>query len=169
MTRTVTQLNLEWTAAQAAVRSAAEKAAELGVAVNVSVADASGLPLAFARINGAPIHSISIAEDKAATAASFGLATGDWHDEVGSVLVGGSQRVEAVCPTRHELLVEQVLGDQRADERQRQGDVQTAGRPVRGVRSPFQLWEGPYVLDGLDRQVHQGGRSVAYRDRGRER
>lgn len=85
MTQTVAVSSLAWTAAQTAVRSAADKAAELGVAVNVSVVDAVGLPLAFARINGAPIHSISIAEDKAVTAVSFGLATGAWHDEVGNV------------------------------------------------------------------------------------
>ena len=85
MSQTVAQQNLSWTAAQTAVRSAADKAAELGVAVNVSVVDAAGLPLAFTRINGAPLHSIQIAEDKAATAASYGLATGDWDGEVGGV------------------------------------------------------------------------------------
>ena len=84
MDLTVTQRNLTWTAAQAAVRAAADKAAALGVAVNVSVVDAAGLPLAFARVNGAPIHSIHIAEDKAATAASFGLPTGEWHGAVGA-------------------------------------------------------------------------------------
>ena len=85
MEATLTQRTLNWTAAQAAARSAAEKASELGVAVNVAVVDASGLTLAFTRMNGAPIHSISIAEDKAVTAVSYGLATGDWHGEVGDV------------------------------------------------------------------------------------
>ena len=85
MAQTVAISSLAWTAAQTAARSAADKAAELGVAVNVSVVDAVGLPLAFARINGAPLHSISIAEDKAVTAVSFGLATGEWHDAVGGV------------------------------------------------------------------------------------
>lgn len=85
MSHTLSQQTLSWTAAQAAARSAADQAEALGVAVNVSVVDASGLPLAFTRINGAPIHSIAIAEDKAITAVSYGLATGEWDGEVGDV------------------------------------------------------------------------------------
>ncbi len=85
MEATLTRRTLNWTAAQIAARSAADKASELGVAINVSVVDASGLPLAFTRINDAPIHSIAIAEDKAVTAVSYGLATGDWDGEIGGV------------------------------------------------------------------------------------
>ena len=65
-------------AALRAVQAAVWHATQLQVRVNVSVVDAAGLPAAFARMAGAPLHSIDIAIDKAYTAASFGLPTGDW-------------------------------------------------------------------------------------------
>jgi uncharacterized protein GlcG (DUF336 family) len=85
MSTTVRQTTLAWQAARAAAGAAADKAEELGVPVNVAVVDGSGLTLAFLRQNGAPLHSVSIAEDKAYTAVSFGLPTAQWHEEVGSV------------------------------------------------------------------------------------
>lgn len=85
MVQVCTQTTLGWQAARDAAASAMAKADELGVRVNVSVVDVSGLPLAFMRTNGAPIHSIDIAHDKAVTAVSYGLATGDWDKEVGEV------------------------------------------------------------------------------------
>lgn len=60
------------------VAGAIAHAQSLHVAVNVAVVDASGLPAAFARMPGAPLHSIDFARDKAYTAASFGLATSAW-------------------------------------------------------------------------------------------
>ncbi|MFG5778376.1 heme-binding protein [Comamonas sp. J-3] len=66
-------------AALRAVQAAIWHATQLQVRVNVSVVDAAGLPAAFARMAGAPLHSVEIAIDKAYTAASFGLATGDWQ------------------------------------------------------------------------------------------
>lgn len=65
-------------AAMHALQAAVHHADTLGVRVNVSVVDAAGLPVAFARMAGAPLHSIDIATDKAYTAASFGLPTGSW-------------------------------------------------------------------------------------------
>lgn len=65
-------------AASAAVRAAVKKAEELGIRVNAAAVDASGVLTAFLRIPGAPLHSIEIAIDKAYTAASFGLPTGQW-------------------------------------------------------------------------------------------
>ena len=67
-----------WPAASRAVQAAVQEAQRLGVRVNVAVVDASGLPAAFLRMPGAPLHSIDIATDKAYTAASFGLPTGQW-------------------------------------------------------------------------------------------
>lgn len=61
-------------AALRAVQAAVWHATQLQVRVNVSVVDAAGLPAAFARMAGAPLHSIDIAIDKAYTAASFGLS-----------------------------------------------------------------------------------------------
>lgn len=73
---------IDWPAAQRAVEAAAREAARLGVRVNVAMVDASGHLAAFVRMPGAPLHSIDIAIDKAYTAASFGLPTGRWHDEL---------------------------------------------------------------------------------------
>ena len=52
----------------------------IGVPVCVAVADRSGVLLAFARMDGAPQMSVTIAQDKAYTAVSFGMATHEWHD-----------------------------------------------------------------------------------------
>ena len=74
----INQPQIHWQAAHQAVDAAAQKALELGVKINVAVVDAGGNRVAFLRMNGAPLHSIVIAEDKAFTAASFGLATDQW-------------------------------------------------------------------------------------------
>ena len=66
-------------AANAAVVAAVAKAGELGIRINVAVTDASGVLAAFLRMPGAFLHSVDIAIDKAYTAASFGLATSQWH------------------------------------------------------------------------------------------
>ncbi len=85
MSKLVTERSIGWEAAQTAVKCAAEKALALGVAINVSVVDRGGNPLAFLRMNGAPLHSISIAEDKAYTAVSFGFSTEEWMGAIGDV------------------------------------------------------------------------------------
>jgi uncharacterized protein GlcG (DUF336 family) len=71
-------------AALRAVEAAVRHATAQGVRVNVAVVDAAGLPVAFARMAGAPLHSVEIASDKAYTAASFGLPTGAWHAALAS-------------------------------------------------------------------------------------
>jgi uncharacterized protein GlcG (DUF336 family) len=78
----VIQHNIGWEAAQQAVESALSNAAALGLRVCAAVVDAGGNRVAFGRMNGAPLHSIAICEDKAYTAASFGLATGQWLREL---------------------------------------------------------------------------------------
>ena len=74
------QAQVSTTAAAAAVAGAVQEATRLQIRVSVAVVDASGLPVAFLRMHRSPLHSISIAEDKAYTAASFGVATGAWSD-----------------------------------------------------------------------------------------
>jgi uncharacterized protein GlcG (DUF336 family) len=52
------------------------RAEEIGVAVNIAVADPSGALLAFARMDGAALLSSGIAQDKAWTVSAFnGIAT----------------------------------------------------------------------------------------------
>ncbi|MBA1148776.1 heme-binding protein [Ectothiorhodospiraceae bacterium WFHF3C12] len=96
---TDTRRNIDWQAAHAAVRGAVDRADGLGLRINVAVVDAAGLPMAFLRMSGAPLHSIGIAEDKAYTAASFGLSTAAWDDVVGdnaALRQGLSQRPRLV-------------------------------------------------------------------------
>lgn len=76
----ITQINksLNYKAAILACKLAIEKAEDIGIDINVSVVDSSGLELAFLRMNDSFIHSIDIAKDKAYTSASFGFATNQW-------------------------------------------------------------------------------------------
>src|SRR6202140_5135004 len=62
--------------AQKMVVEAVAKARELGVAENVAILDDGGNLKAFSRMNGAPILSIEIAQNKAYTAL-FGVSTQD--------------------------------------------------------------------------------------------
>lgn len=90
----IDQPQIHWEAAHRAVEGASRKALELGVKINVAVVDAGGNRLAFLRMNGAPLHSIAIAEDKAFTAASFGLPTDQWS----AVLKQHSEAVQRGLP-----------------------------------------------------------------------
>jgi uncharacterized protein GlcG (DUF336 family) len=65
--------------AQKMVDEAVAKATELGVAENVAILDDGGNLKAFRRMDGAPILSIEIAQDKAYTAL-FGVSTRDFFD-----------------------------------------------------------------------------------------
>ena len=65
----MTNLTLEQ--AQAWIRKACAKAAQLGVKVSVVVVDAGGNPVALARMDGANIISPDIARGKAYTAIAF--------------------------------------------------------------------------------------------------
>jgi len=62
--------------------AAKEQAEALGVAVCISVVGSQGIPLARLRMNGAPLHSIDYAEDKAYTAVSFKCPTHEWDQRL---------------------------------------------------------------------------------------
>jgi uncharacterized protein GlcG (DUF336 family) len=68
-----------WDAANTAVRAAVLHAQSLGISINVAVVDPGGNLASFLRMQGAFLHSIDIAIDKAYTATSFGLPTSQWH------------------------------------------------------------------------------------------
>ncbi|RLA21277.1 MAG: heme-binding protein [Gammaproteobacteria bacterium] len=95
----VEQKNISSQAASEMVIAAVLKAEEIGVKINVSVCDTSGIEIAFLRMNGAFIHSISIAKDKAYTSASFGFSTSQW----GEILKGNDQ-LEAGIVRRDRLV-----------------------------------------------------------------
>ena len=64
-------------AAQQVVEAAREKAEEIDVPMNIAVVDAGNNLTAFARMDGAWLGSIDIAQNKAYTARSFDMSTKD--------------------------------------------------------------------------------------------
>lgn len=79
MLMTVSQQNINWQAANLAVKAAVEYAEKLEIKVNVAVVDVGGQLASFLRMPGAFLHSIDMAKDKAFTASSFGFATDQWE------------------------------------------------------------------------------------------
>ena len=82
----VTQSVISAEASAVALQAAVSRAMELGVRINVAVADSGRNLAGFLRMPGAFLQSIDIAIDKAYTAAGFGFSTKDWmkligHDE----------------------------------------------------------------------------------------
>lgn len=67
-------------AARAMVEAAIAAAEPTGTAFAIAVVDAAGHLSAFARMDGAGVITIKVAQDKAYTAAGFGLATDAWHE-----------------------------------------------------------------------------------------
>lgn len=80
MKTSVEQRTITAEAANAAVLAAVAKAAELGIRINVAVADAGGTLAAFLRMPGAFLPSVDIAIDKARTAVGFGFTTSQWPE-----------------------------------------------------------------------------------------
>jgi len=67
-------------AAQRVLAAAVEHATADGLAVCAAVADPGGNLVAFVRMDGAPLLSAGISQDKAYTVAAFnGVPTHDWH------------------------------------------------------------------------------------------
>ena len=65
------------TQAQSIIIAAREKAEQIGVPMNIAVVDAGNNLVAFARMDGAWLGSIDIAQGKAYTARAFDLQTKD--------------------------------------------------------------------------------------------
>ena len=79
MANVVTKHSISSELAQKMVDQAVAKARQLGVAENVAVVDDGGNLKAFSRMDGAPILSIEIAQNKAYTAL-FGVSTQDFFN-----------------------------------------------------------------------------------------
>lgn len=69
-------------AAERAVRTAVARALEAKVRVVVAVVDRAGELVAFARMDGAPLLAVRLAQDKAWTAVAFGMPTHQWWELV---------------------------------------------------------------------------------------
>ena len=62
------------------IDAGAARGVELGKAFTIAIVDAGGVLKAFERMDGAPLISVQIAQDKAYTAVGFGIPTAAWHD-----------------------------------------------------------------------------------------
>jgi uncharacterized protein GlcG (DUF336 family) len=62
------------------IEAGAAHGATLGKAFTIAVVDAGGQLKALERMDGAPLISIQIAQDKAYTAVGFGIPSAAWHD-----------------------------------------------------------------------------------------
>ena len=69
-------------AAQRMIAAAEAKAREMGKPMCIAVCDGDGTLKAFSRMDGSPLLSVQISQDKAYTAISFGMATHDWFEFV---------------------------------------------------------------------------------------
>jgi uncharacterized protein GlcG (DUF336 family) len=67
-------------AAHQLIAAAERKALEIGTPMVIAVVDESGVLKALSRMDGAALLSVQVAQDKAYTAAGFGLSTDQWHD-----------------------------------------------------------------------------------------
>lgn len=82
MSDTVSIATIATDAAHRMIAAAEASANGIGVPMCIAVYDAGGSLKAFARMDGAPLLSTQVAQDKAYTAVGFGMATDEWHDFV---------------------------------------------------------------------------------------
>lgn len=62
------------------IAAAEDKARQIGHPMVIAVVDEAGVLKAFSRMDGAALLSVQVAQDKAYTAAGFGLSTDGWWD-----------------------------------------------------------------------------------------
>lgn len=62
------------------IAAVAGAAIDHGTPMSIAVVDTAGILQGFLRMAGAPLLSVQLAQDKAYTAASFGIPTDQWHE-----------------------------------------------------------------------------------------
>src|SRR3954451_6499543 len=80
MTRAISVNTITAEFAQELIAHGVEKARELQKPMVLAVVDRDGILKGFLRMDGAPLLSVEVAQDKAYTAVSFGISTDQWHD-----------------------------------------------------------------------------------------
>ncbi len=80
MAQTFGRSSISTEAAHRMIAAAEAKAADMGKAFVIAIVDDGGVLKAYSRMDGAPLLSVQIAQDKAYTAAGFGMPTDGWHD-----------------------------------------------------------------------------------------
>jgi uncharacterized protein GlcG (DUF336 family) len=99
MTDTVQKSSISGKLAHRMIHAAEAKAAEMGHPMVIAICDESGVLKGFSRMDGAPLLSVQVAQDKAYTAAGFGMDTAAWHDFIkddpplAAGAVGGIERL----------------------------------------------------------------------------
>jgi uncharacterized protein GlcG (DUF336 family) len=69
-------------AAERMITAAKQAAEEMGLKVSVAVCDESGVVKAMSRMDGAALITVQSAQDKAYTAAGFGVPTHKWYPRI---------------------------------------------------------------------------------------
>jgi uncharacterized protein GlcG (DUF336 family) len=82
MSDTVTRTTISAEAAKKMIAAAEAKATEMKRAMVIAICDEGGNLKAYSRMDGAPLLSVQIAQDKAWTSVSFGVSTDKWFDFV---------------------------------------------------------------------------------------
>jgi uncharacterized protein GlcG (DUF336 family) len=82
MSITIPSERLSGETAQALIAAAIVAAREIETPVAIAVCDATGQLQSYHRMDGAPLMSAGIAQDKAYTAAGFGRPTHEWHPAI---------------------------------------------------------------------------------------
>mgnify|MGYP002078630463 CR=1 FL=1 len=80
MAHTITTQTISNALAATLMQGAVAKAGAMGVPMCIAIVDPSGTLVQFLRMDGSALLSVNIAQDKAYTAVSFGMATHEWHD-----------------------------------------------------------------------------------------
>ena len=80
MANTITRQTLSTEAARKIIEAAAAKAAEMKRPMVIAICDEGGNLKAFERMDGAPLLSVEIAQNKAWTSVSFGVSTDKWFE-----------------------------------------------------------------------------------------
>lgn len=80
--RTFQKSTITLAAAARVIAAAEAKAREMKIPMCIAVTDSDGTLKAFSRMDGAALLSVQIAQDKAYTAISFGMATHEWFEFV---------------------------------------------------------------------------------------
>ncbi|MGV9711027.1 GlcG/HbpS family heme-binding protein [Gordonia sp. NPDC003424] len=84
MSNTITHQSLTAQAVTELIQAAVAAASEHGKPMSIAVTDTAGNLQGFLRMDGAPLLSLQLAQDKAWTASSFGISTDQWHEFIKS-------------------------------------------------------------------------------------
>jgi uncharacterized protein GlcG (DUF336 family) len=80
MTQVFEKRSINTESARRMIEAAERRATDIGRPMVIAIVDDGGVLKAFSRMDGAALLSVQIAQDKAYTAAGFGMGTDQWYD-----------------------------------------------------------------------------------------